>query len=154
MNIKELMVGDLLRVNRDGLCIKKDTIVQIRGIDGDNKFEEKGLVGCAGCQPLDETQFAGGIWLDYLSPIPITPDILQKNGFQLSKYGGYEWRERLYGCMGQSCSNTTPVEITYDEGHCVVSNPHIGIIIQGSIDYVHELQHALLLCRIGKGIIV
>ena len=79
MKASELMVGDLLRVNRDGLCIKKDTIVQVRGIDGDNKFEKMGLIGCANCRPMDKKQFDGGIWIDYLSPIPLTPEILEKN---------------------------------------------------------------------------
>ena len=47
MDIKELMVGDLFRVNRDKLCIKKDTIVQVRRIDGDDKLEDYGLFGSA-----------------------------------------------------------------------------------------------------------
>lgn len=75
------MIGDWVRVNRDGLCIKKNTAVRVMGIDGESKLKEKGLVGCAGCHPLDKNQFDGGIWIDYLDPIPLTPEILEKNGF-------------------------------------------------------------------------
>lgn len=145
MKANELMIGDLLRVNRDGLCIKKDTIVQIRGIDGDNKFEERKLVGCAGCQPLDKTQFAGGIWLDYLSPIPITPEILEKNfGPEINGmyFDGNEFQE----LMIQEVNDGTWI-IKHD---CVEFS---GIPRQQvMVCYVHELQHALRLCGIYKEI--
>lgn len=152
MKAEELQIGDLLRVNRDGLCIRKGTAVTVQGIDGSNNFPEKGLYGVADCRPLDESQFQGGIWLDYLDPIPLTPEILEKNGFKRAKYG-YEWKEYIGGYMGQTTSSTTPIEIMYyDEGHCVVSNPHIGRMFQGSIDSVHELQHTLRICEITKKI--
>ena len=137
MKANELMIGDLLRVNRDGLCIKKDTIVQVRGIDGDNKFEEKGLVGCAGCQPLDKTQFAGGIWLDYLDPIPLTPDILKKNGFVYNELPFVQAWEQ-FGLALYSGGN----------GYRIGCGNNVALII----DSVHELQHALRLCGIDKEI--
>ena len=165
MNIKELMVGDLLRVNRDGLCIKKDTIVQIRGIDGDNKFEEKGLVGYAGCQPLDETQFAGGIWLDYLDPIPLTPEILEKNGFRLTKADTVCPADRYWRAIDGTRDGAI-VEITlYNpdvHGVKVLTKIHtqsshesgVNTVHSCDIESVHELQHALRLCRIDKEIVV
>lgn len=157
------MLGDLLRVNRDGLCIKKDTIVQIRGIDGDNKFKERGLVGCAGCQPLDETQFAGGIWLDYLDPIPLTQEILEKNGFHAlipeehctryvwAKDGGRNdtvisisfYNQPVHGVRLLTKIST---DCHHDSG--------INEVHNCDIEYVHELQHALRLCGIDKEIVL
>lgn len=98
---------------------------------------------------LGNGSWAGGA--EALKPIPLTAEILEKNGFKKAKYG-YEWKERIGGYMGQTTSSTTPIEIMYDEGHCVVSNPHIGRMFQGSIDSVHELQHVLRQCDISKDI--
>jgi len=92
----------------------------------------------------------GFIWTDVISPvfeseidpIPLSGEILEKNRFRKCEYG-YLWKERLYGYMGQSVSQTTPVEMRYDDGHCVVSNPHTGRVFQGSISYVNEFQQAM-----------
>ena len=75
------MVGDLLRVNKD-VCLKKGTIVEVRGIDADNRLPEKGLVGSVSCVAVgDPDRMSGGVWCEYLDPIPITPEILERNGF-------------------------------------------------------------------------
>lgn len=96
MKAEELQIGDLLRVNRDGLCIRKGTAVTVQGIDGSNNFPEKGLYGVADCRPLDESQFQGGIWLDYLDPIPLTPEILEKNGFGKFDFPNIEKQHKWY----------------------------------------------------------
>lgn len=139
MDIKELMVGDLFRVNRDKLCIKKDTIVQVRRIDGDDKLEEYGLFGSAHCHPLDEKQFDGGIWLDYLDPIPLTPEILEKNGFE--EFDG--WR----------ILDMDDVEIRWIGTTLEISGSH-GNMELPNVQCIHELQHALRLCRIDKEIVL
>lgn len=91
MKAEDLMIGDYCRVWREGLCIKnKGTIVKVLAIDAENRLEKLGLVGCAHCHPLDG-QFDGGIWCEYLDPIPLTEEILEKNGFK--KAERYEvWR--------------------------------------------------------------
>ena len=159
MKAKDLMIGDWVRVNRDGLCIKKDTIVQVRGIDGDDKIEEKGLFGAAHCHPLDEDQFDGGIWLDYLDPIPLTPEILEKNGF-----------ERCVSSIVRT--STAAIPVCDSNQFATADFPDLRIIDRGiwhyslrtpvvcdlkhyeihEIKYVHELQHALRLCGIEKEI--
>ena len=74
------MIGDLVRVSKD-VSIKKGTIVEIRAIDADREFHE--LKGCATCVPVDNPDgLSGGVWLDYLEPIPLNDEILQKNGFR------------------------------------------------------------------------
>lgn len=153
METKGLMIGDYLFVAKDNLCIRKGTIVEIRGIDADDKLEGKNLIGSTHCRPLDKDQFEGGIWLDYLEPIPLTPEILEENGFKSWKYG-YMWKERI-GIGGQTTSASSPIEIIiYEGGHSIIMNTHERKEFQGSIDYVHELQHALRLCGIDKEIVV
>jgi hypothetical protein len=86
-----------------------------------------------------------------IDPIPLTPEILEKNRFKSWEHG-YIWKERI-GMGGQTTSATSPIEIIIYEGcHSVIMNPHDGIDFQGSIDTVHELQHALRLCKIDKTI--
>ena len=137
MNASELMAGDYARVNRDGLCIKKGSIVVIRGIDADDKLEGKGLVGGAHCHPLDEEQFDGGIWCDYLDPIPLTPEILEKNGFVTKDF----FSELVDG----------KYRILSDGKHiAIIHGDHTDLDIP--ICFVHELQHAMGLCKIDKKI--
>ena len=160
MNIKDLMIGDLFRVNRDGLCIKKDTIVQIRGIDADNKFEEKGLVGCANCRPMDKQQYDGGIWLDYLSPIPLSRDFLLKNGFAYGREN--ELMDEYVFAENLEQSPQTVFKYTFYKRPIIGCDSLLQCLTKckdgdGQNDvhicnlrYVHELQHATRLCGIDK----
>lgn len=128
MKANELFPGALVRVNQDGLCIKKDTIVEVRAVDADDKLIEKGLIGSAHCRPLDDNQFEGGIWCEYLDPLLLTPKILEKNGIELSVGPGGLYQGAISGI-----------------------NCHIEFNI---IKYVHELQNALSLCGIEKEITI
>ncbi len=139
MKANELFPGALVRVNRDGLCIKRDTIVEVRAVDADDKLIEKGLIGSARCRPLDDNQFEGGIWCEYLDPLLLTPKILEKNGFYLN---------------GIDKHNTMSINIDYgrwsyenEDGFDVVGDGH-------DIKFVHELQYALRLCGIEKEITI
>lgn len=150
------MVGDLVRVNRDGLCIKKDTIVQVRGIDGDDKIEEKGLFGAAHCRPLDGEQFDGGIWIDYLKPIPLNPEILEKNGFSFcTRDGGYY----LYAAMSYGFDVEVILFDVVDKYASI--QLHIGdtddtatYLHLMECNYTHQLQHALKVVGIDKEITI
>jgi hypothetical protein len=142
------MIGDLVQVNRDGLCIKNGTIVKVLGLDSESKLENKGLIGCAGCQPLDKEQFSGGIWCEYLSPIPITPEILEKNGF-VKTDDGWECDENrivTIALHSEISCDMWIAETSYDWKHLRYMLP--------SPKCVHELQHALLLCGIEKEIVL
>ena len=129
INIKDIRVGDYIRVNRD-VCIKKGTIVEVRGIDADNRFENH--IGCASCHPLDDNQFDGGIWCDYLDPIPLTAEILEKNFPEPTD--GLTWFPEEGGF------------------NCHTYVPKCEINAFGLFKYVHQLQNALRMCGIEKTI--
>lgn len=94
-----------------------------------------------------------GVICKSVEPIPITPEILEKNGFKSWEHG-YIWKE-IVGMGGQTTSASSPIEIIlYEGGHSVIMNPHDGKEFQGSIDNVHELQHTLRLCGIEKEIVL
>ena len=146
MKAEDLMIGDYCRVWREGLCIKnKGTIVKVLGIDAEKSLKEKGLVGCAHCHPLDGDQFDGGIWCEYLDPIPLTVEILEKNGFNYVKETGYMCYEQL----GDRQYNLIAVK-----GNILQMQFTSGNLEWTECRYVHDLQHALRLCGIEKEIVL
>lgn len=139
MKAEDLMVGDYLRVAKEGICIKKDSIVQIRSVIADEKLESKNLVGYANCRPIDETQFDGGVWCDYLEPIPLTPEILSKN----------DWvNDGIYATLFYTTD--IAVEFYFHEGVLrIYFNNELTYQSLPGINYVHTLQHHLRLCGIN-----
>lgn len=92
---------------------------------------------------LREEVIANGI-----KPIPITHEILEKNGFKMFIHNCscyYDW------------SNSDSDDVTLKRYPCGYFELHITDNenlrnIRFPIDYVHELQHALKLCKIDKEI--
>ena len=90
--------------------------------------------------------------LSECNPIPLTPEILEKNGFKMvldiNKLPTYriKWTRNpnLYFTI-----------FTGVDGYW---NPvGFGVTIggvNGEVDYVHQLQHALRICRINKEIVL
>lgn len=97
----------------------------------------------------------GILHISFIEPIPITPEILEKNGFKL-KEKGESYTEYV------SCDEHSIIafvfykESVYDVD--TVLDCELGFV--GGLNrihhchakYVHELQHALKLCGIPKNI--
>lgn len=88
-----------------------------------------------------------------VEPIPLTPEILEKNEFEKLGYDGWEFSE-------QDDDNHSLFTILWRNDYAV---PHLRILsfVQKygefssfNIRYVHELQHALRLCGIEKEIVI
>ena len=84
------------------------------------------------------------------SPIPVTPEILEKNGFEMFKYDGWVHYYRIFGnnaipfvlhsmIGGEMLSQEVDIFSTSTDTNCDIE-----------INYVHELQHALRLCGLNK----
>ena len=148
------MIGDLVRVNKD-VSFKKGMIVVIRGIDADRTFHE--LKGCATCVALgnpDEMQ--GGVWIEYLDPIPLTSELLEKKGFERVPQPGcvnpYHWMLEKYEEETEGLLYRIKAYNTMFRGMYVsIDNPSDCETINfgKQIEHVHELQHAFRLCDIG-----
>jgi hypothetical protein len=130
MRVCELMVGDL--VLHDGKVIRVDSVHK-RKI-GYHKTKDK-------LTWLFDGQF---------QPIPLTPEILGKNADN-------HYDERVYDiyCFHNEEDDhySDLVEVTYGFGRIewTINGNEYGIT---EIKYVHELQHALRLCRIEKEIVL
>lgn len=88
------------------------------------------------------------------SPIPLTPGILEKNGF-IKKAFGYYYNDNEYSVYINITSTCDRCKAVWIES----KSNGFSVIIEASKYfsdnkplYVHELQHALRLCEINKEI--
>lgn len=92
--------------------------------------------------PLRVNPFMAELEVPEWNPIPLTPEILNKNGLTNDYYGSY-FKEDEHMLLEISSS---------EDGISWTINFHeYGIL---KLEYVHELQHALRLCKIEKKIVV
>jgi len=139
MTADELMIGNFVRVNKD-VSIRKGTIVEIHAIDADRTFQKFGLQGCATCVPIDGPDWlSGGVWMDYLDPIPLTIEILEKNDFKL-----------IAGVWYIQTKERKPVQICFKGNIITMSINCTPVPI--NLKYVHQLQNALKLYGIKRKI--
>ena len=76
------------------------------------------------------------VFSDDLRPIPLTGEILEKNGFKLDKEDGWWWL-------------TPKIGITFwEEGFFELDIENKQSSVDIHINYLHQLQHALRLCGI------
>lgn len=129
MKTSELMIGDLLYLNRRP--VRVDAI----GFNGSISYSEKGGFG--------------GISIDKLSPIPITKEILVKNGFQKLNDKTFLLKNQIEIEVGTKFSEVSARYEDYDRDYNSYNNRYIEIAI---IHYVHELQHLLRLWGASKEI--
>lgn len=120
MKANELMIEDWVISNKRG----KDEIVKVVSIEGGTNF----------CW-LDADCFSGLVACEDLSPIPLTPEILEKNG----------WKETAYWHEYQDGKNIIQCCLPDMRGRIN------GIKIEHfKCEYVHQLQHALRLCGLNE----
>ena len=91
---------------------------------------------------------------DDINPIPLTPEILEKNGFK--NRNGYQW---IYKDNYSKIRIDIAPKVVIDGEE--LGEPPICLTLEGvlfninmSIKYVHELQHALKICEIEKEIVL
>lgn len=89
---------------------------------------------------------------DDFEPIPITPEILEKNGFEhdvFENHDRYRWKQLNDSWLrGDLIAVHFNKQITAN----IYSSNAIGTIIEFTPNHVHELQHALRICNIEKDI--
>jgi len=139
MKAQELMLGDLVTF-RDCQKDTSPTIIKVWQINADNEA----FASIDNDDVLDEIAID-----DEIVGIPLTPEILKKNGFDFlysSVPGGTPQEQRMrkvdtYKWQG--------IAVNYYHE----TNDFQMVNFRGvRFDYVHQLQHALRLCRIEKDI--
>ena len=145
MKANELMIGDWVKViEPDRYASAKGTILSLTSQEG-GYYAIKISDVIYGYLTTD-------VFNEDIEPIPLTAEILEKNGFQARNR--YIWEQKDNYCCIKL--NIAPkIEI---DGK-IFGEPPILLQINGAtfslniiIEYVHELQHALRLCEIEKEI--
>lgn len=119
MNVSDLSIGDYVRVK---MC-KCD-------YDDPDTLDAKvlSILGNSVGVGYDNSGIVMSAFVDDLQPIPITAEVLEKNGLHDAEFG------LVIKPMGDKlCAS-------------------VGVSIE--IKYVHELQHALRLAKVGKEIVL
>lgn len=134
---EDLRIGDLVMVSNDNCMIPKGALCEVVAIDSERACEDKkGLAGLL--QTVrEEWEFSHGVWCNNIEGIPLTPKLLEKNGFkeeQHQKEGTSEWYDFYHYDLG--------INIVYE-----VEGNKFAAYLDGKklreIQYVHELQHIL-----------
>lgn len=142
MKANELMIGNFLRYKQDF----PDT--HLRG----KIAKVCGIRGRVDVRTIDDGKFHESEHPDWLEPIPLTPEILEKNGFVFD--GTKDWlykNEHVFFSI--RVTPPQPDNEWWDEGATgfEIWDNDSDIIIEGRKQiFVHELQHALRLCGIEK----
>lgn len=144
---EDLRIGDIVQTNKDCM-FPKDTLCIVTEIHPDRQHnDKKGVVSLKAVNDDDDGPW--GTWCCNIDPIPLTPEILEKNGWQTKMYGGSQFFCIELNCYLELC-------VTYekkDNNFSVGTFSHIpGDLVVNffpiDIQYVHELQH--ILWALGK----
>lgn len=139
MKATDLMIGDWVNLNFDVDYKTGKSIyapVQITGINKDGTID----VNCT----FDKSESMQDGWdLKLIEPIPLTREILEKNGFEKSQGEKFTWF--ICNVAAFDIRIVSEKNNLYDIKIAEYPRP---------IKYVHELQHALKLCGIEKEIIL
>lgn len=134
MKTNELMFGDWVRWEQDGGFYQISEISET--VDGEPSVCFMG--------------YNYMVNLDEIEPVPLTPEILKKNGFKLKPDGwiwcslpDFEDKSYIFIQFRKGCEEVRLVELNF-------VNKVLAKYEQ--MHYVHELQHALRLCGIEKEI--
>ena len=130
MDAKDLMIGDHLIYISGEHCIVSE-------------ISAKGLIATSFIDAKGKKQYSTLLPERDFEPIPLTAEILEKNGFSPCEMhnGEYEYI---------SDSNLIQVARCKSEYCWYVSIEHVILCLK--IKYVHELQHALRLAGVEKEI--
>ena len=150
LKVTDLMVGDLVSCQINSIEVKYVRIASL------NKTTMNGI-------PTDFIEF-NKVMVDMLNgnyyqvdiasihPIPLTPEILEKNGFErenlITSYNHYTGIDNRVSLNDDfyyvNSRNMWHVHID-SEDYCTIANCELT--------YLHELQHLLRLCKIYKEIV-
>ena len=139
MKAEELMIGDWVLWKN-----KPVQIAEISGIKYSFGHIDVVLAHCNDDNLLESHDIKS------IEPIPITPSILEKNGFMEYRYRQGDWFFVI-----ENKENETLAIVSYGTSHRLEIESWddlIGSFERGGIKYIHQLQQAMRLCGISKEI--
>lgn len=136
---KDLRIGDLVKLNESCFLTEKGTIGKVADIYSLRQCgNKKGVVTLEFTEGYARSQ---NVWCRNIDPIPLTPEILKKNGWKKRTEGWYFMMISKYMYLS--------VEFGYENGIRVFLKRTTGLYVKLNIaNNVHELQH--ILWALGK----
>lgn len=152
MKIEDLQIGDYLQYTADD---GKDYVVMVLQLAKDGYHKE----GVIFIPPWDKDA-AWDVSLSQVRPIPLTEEILKKNGFRFDGSGQSSmmlmtpWEEQgiRWNIYVGLKHRTIDVHAAHPEERSPGWRKSNKVVLTVCGCYVHELQHALRLCGINKEI--
>lgn len=97
--------------------------------------------------PLRVNPFMAELEVPEWNPIPLTPEILEKNGFEKDKFIP---QEKYYNGIDNRVivHNDKEFMNSVNEWHAHIDSEDYCTIAHCELTYLHELQHLLRLCNI------
>lgn len=119
---EDLRIGDLVIVN-ENCSLEQGTIGKVSEVRSTPLY--------IGLKPISNDKCPWGVLCRNIGPIPLTPEILEKNGWERDKLVSY-----IYGHKAH-----------FIEVICTPNSEWVYVTFKGEtihrIKYVHELQHIL-----------
>ena len=135
MKSEEVMIGDWVRLIKSKAPIK----IEAMSPSGFLRYAANGNVAVP--YSLEEAE-----------PVPLTPEIFEKNGFEyICNHDAFCYYHYI---DVQNCDMIDVYQDVYNNWFVSVSSVEQRRVVEIQISSVHELQHALKLCRIEKEIVL
>ena len=127
---EDLRIGDLVIVN-ENCSLEQGTIGKVSEVRSTPLYKEN--EGSIGLKPISNDRWPGGVLCRNIDPIPLTPEILEKNGFNMREDTVVYAKNRLgLKPLGDGKG--------YQVGLGSLRFLFVKVRI---IKYVHELQHII-----------
>lgn len=135
----DLRIGDLVIVN-ENCSLEQGTIGKVSEVRSTPLYKEN--EGSIGLKPISNDRWPWGVLCRNIDPIPLTPEILEKNGWKKRTEGWYFMMISKYMYLS--------VEFGYENGIRVfLKRTTDGLYVKlNTANNVHELQH--ILWALGK----
>lgn len=143
MKAEDLMVGDWVTFND---CEPNEIVpIKIAALGTSELYAH-----------IDNDEVCDVIGYHELTGIPLTPEILKKNGFEKLDFSHYHIKDRtlVLDADGKWEGPLSWHWVVTEMGTNHKGQPIVLDYYVTTINYVHELQHALRLCGIDKEIIL
>ncbi len=131
---EDLRIGDLVIVN-ENCSLEQGTIGKVSEVRSTPLYKEN--EGSIGLKPISNDRWPYGVLCRNIDPIPLTPEILEKNGWKKRTEGWYFMMISKYMYLS--------VEFGYENGIRVfLKRTTDGLYVKLNVaNNVHELQHIL-----------
>lgn len=142
MNLEELKIGDLVQVIKDDYIIQKGTICKVIGLSAMDLSAFGGHKPVVSLLTID-TENIRSMSCENIEGIPLTKDILLKNGWKLLKHHERNSYDDISWSSYHKPAETNINLRFYPEKEAFFLFLYAQEISETPIRYIHQLQHLL-----------